>query len=299
MTRFSSPDTLLRRLAALAVAAAALAVPTTATAALEAPTVEVDVGEAAITIAGTERLDRGPIRLQLSGDTLSGARTVAVLELKPGVTPAEVDRFTHQHATGGATLERAHAAVSPARASAHLLDDIGRYGRLVAGGQVSAGNDHATTIAARAREHVVIDVTTEHHSSASFRVGNLHNGARLPKSTVTIGLRDKGINLPPELPADGVIRIANQGALPHQATAYRLKRTSSYAEAVQAAIRGRFLERFGAPTVLTGLVSGAAVNRVEVDLRPGRYLFISDYTPFSLGARSDVRRGLVATARVR
>ena len=271
MRRLPSP-TSLRRVAALAGAAAAFAVPTSAHAAPAAPTVTVEVSDRAIEIAGADRLRRGPVRLHLSGDRLSGARTIAVVELKPGVT---------------------------ARASEHALDDLARSGRLVAGGSISADRDHVTTITARAREHLVVDVTSETGGSATFRVEEPASGARLPKSDLTIGLRDKGCYLPSTLPADGILRIANQGDLPHQATAYRLKRTTSDREAVRAATEGRVLERLGTATVLTGLVSPGTVNRVEVDLRPGRYLVVSAYTPFRLGARSDVSRGLVAITRVR
>ena len=288
MTTFT-PHINLRRLSAVAAVAAGFAVPASAGAS-EAPTVHVEVREASITVNGADGLGRGPVRLRLSGETLSGSRTVAVVELEPGVTRAEVERFANR--------DEAHSSGAEARAAVHVLDDLERFGRLVAGGRVSPGEEHVTTITARAREHLVIGVGTESEPSASFRVGEQHNGTRLPRSELTIGLRDKGFYLPSLLPSDGVIRIANQGLLPHQATAYRLKATASYREAVRAATRGRFLERFGTPTVLTGLVSGGAVNRVEVDLRPGRYLVVSEYTPFALGARSDVDRGLVATTRV-
>jgi hypothetical protein len=260
-----------RGLPALALAAAAFAVPTSAHAST-VPTVNIDMRDQGIAVSGAEDLGRGPVRLHLSGETLTGSRTVAVVELEPGVT---------------------------AHTSEHALEDLQRLGRLVAGGTVSAGTDHVTTITARAREHLVVDVTGETAGSARFRVGAEANGARLPRSAVTIGLRDRGFYLPSLLPAGGVIRIANQGELPHQATAYRLKRTASFSEAVEAAIRGRFLERFGAPTVLTGLVSGGTVNRVEADLRPGRYLVVSHYAPLTATGRPDVLRGLVATTRVR
>jgi len=103
---------------------------------------------------------------------------------------------------------------------------------------VSADEDYTTTITVRAREYVIVDVTAEDRGEARFTVAEQANGAWLPKSDATIGMRDKGFNLPSELPADGVLRIANQGDLPHQVTAFRLPASTSYAEARRLLIHG-------------------------------------------------------------
>jgi hypothetical protein len=261
----------LRRLAIAAVAAAALVVPATAQAA-SAPTLEVDVADRAIRVDTADDLGRGPLRLHISGDALSDTRTIAVVELERGVT---------------------------ARAAEHQLDQLQSLGRLVAGANVSADDDYTTTITARAREHLIVDVTAEDGGEARFTVTPEANGARLPKSDATIGMRDKGFYLPSALPTDGVLRIANQGDLAHQVTAFRLPASTSYAEARRLLIRGRSLERLGTATVLAGLVSGGTVNRVEANLRRGRYLVASLYAPLTQNGRPDVLRGLIAGTRVR
>lgn len=287
----SAPHTTLRRIAAAAALAAAFAVPAAAQAA-DAPSVDVEVGARTIQVAGAEDLGRGPVRLSISGDTLDGARTVAVVALKPGVTLDDIEEADLDDVT-------ARPASATAYASEHLVSKLERFGRLVAGGQVSAATGHTATIVAAPGDYAILDVTAENAGVAGFAVGDEHNGASIPKSDVTIGLRDKGLFLPSLLPADGIFRISNQGDRLHQATAYRLKRSASYREAVRAAYRGRFLGRFGTPTVLTGVISGHLATRVEVSLRPGRYLVVSEYTPFTLNGRSDVSRGLVGTTRVR
>ena len=142
-----------RRLATFALATAALLVPPAAQA-VSAPTVEVDVADRSITVAGADQLGRGPVRLHLSGESLDDTRTIAVVELKRGDT--------------------AHAAE-------HDLDRLADAGRLVAGGNLSADEDHTTTITARAREHLIIDVTAETGGEARFTVADEANGARLPK----------------------------------------------------------------------------------------------------------------------
>lgn len=282
-----------RRVLASAVAAATLLVPSAAAAHTAAPSVDVVVRDSSIDVKGADDLGRGPVRLRLSGAALDGARTVAVVALERGVTRADVEDGLHQEA--GA----ARAAAPVAHMSEHALFSLERFGRLVAGGRVSADETHVTTIVAAAGEYAVLDVTAEDGGVAAFTVAAEHNGARVPRSDATIGLRDKGFYLPSVLPADGVLRISNQGDLVHQATAYRLKATVSLRVAVRAAQRGRDLAAYGTSTVLTGAISPAAVSRVDVSLRRGRYLVVSEYTPFALGAVSDVDRGLVAATRVR
>ena len=207
----------------------------------------------------------------MTGESLNDNRTVAIVELKRNVT---------------------------ARAVEHDLDRLTKLGRLVAGANVSADEDYTTTITVRAREYVIVDVTAEDRGEARFTVAEQANGAWLPKSDATIGMRDKGFYLPSELPADGVLRIANQGDLPHQVTAFRLPASTSYAEARRLLIHGGSLERLGTATVLTGLVSSDTVNRVEARLRRGRYLVASLYAPLTANGRPDVLRGLVAATRV-
>jgi hypothetical protein len=278
---------------AFAVAAATLLVPATAAAHAAAPSVDVIVRDSRIDVKGADDLGRGPVRLRLSGAALDGARTVAVVALRDGVTRADVDDAV-DHGAGAAL-----ASAPGARASEHALSGLARLGRLVAGGRVSADEGHVTTIVAAAGEYAVLDVTAEDGGVAEFTVAAEHSGARVPRSDATIGLRDKGFYLPSVLPADGIVRISNQGDLVHQATAYRLKRSVTYREAVRAAQRGRDLGAYGTSTVLTGAISPAAVSRVDVSLRRGRYLVVSEYTPLRLGAVSDVDRGLVAATWVR
>src|SRR6187200_1302599 len=131
----------LRRLPALAVLAAALAVPVNAHAAPDTPVVRAAVGEHSITLSGTREPGRGPVRLRLSGAALSRPRSVAVLELRRGATRSDVE------AADLSGLDDARAAE--------------RLGRLVAGGEVSSDSNQDTTIVARAREHVIVDVTSE------------------------------------------------------------------------------------------------------------------------------------------
>jgi hypothetical protein len=128
---------------------------------------------------------------------------------------------------------------------------------------------------ARAREHVVVDVTSEQGATSAFRVARRPNGFRLPAADASVVLREDALRLPAQLPGRGLLRIANEGRLPHALTAFRLKRGVSPAEAVRAARHGGHLDRIGAPTALAGLVSRGTVNRVAVTLPRGCYLRVS------------------------
>ena len=262
----------LRRLAVLFSATAALLVPATAHAAQPAPTLEVGVADNAITVDGVEQLRPGPVRLHLSGEALTETRTIAIAELRPGAT---------------------------ARITEDRLDRLAKSARLVAGANVSPDRDYATTITVRARRYAIVDVTGEAGGEARFAASGKPSGARPPRSDAAIDIRDTGFELPSSLPADGVLRIANRGRLPHQVTAFRLRASISVAEARRLVIQGRSLERLGTSTVLNGLVAPGAVNRVETHLRRGRYLVVSLYAPLTRDGRPDLLRGLVGATRVR
>jgi hypothetical protein len=278
MPRFS-PAAPLRPLSAFALIAAALALPPSANGSPRPPTVEVDAGLQSVVVTGAERLGRGPVRLHLRARRLAAAHTLAVIELKRGLTAGDV------------------RAADVAR-----LDDAGEIeelGRLVAGGDVYEYHDHVTTVTARAREYAVVDLTSEERATASFQVGPEASAARLPRATATLAMRDDGFVAPRSLPRDGVLRIVNQGERRHQTIAWRLNSRTTLHEAVRGLRAGHDPARYGRPTVLTGLVSGHTVNRVEATLRRGRYVLVSFYSALAPGGRSDIQRGLVATTRVR
>jgi len=69
--------------------APAFALPETAHGSPQGPTVTAEVGSEGVVIRGGERIGQGPVRLDLRG-RLAQPRTVADIELKPGVTADDV-----------------------------------------------------------------------------------------------------------------------------------------------------------------------------------------------------------------
>jgi hypothetical protein len=84
-----TPGRARRPLPALALVAPAFALPETAHGSPQGPTVTAEVGSEGVVIRGGERIGQGPVRLDLRG-RLAQPRTVAVIELKPGVTADDV-----------------------------------------------------------------------------------------------------------------------------------------------------------------------------------------------------------------
>ena len=88
-------------------------------------------------------------------------------------------------------------------------------------------------------------------------------------------MTDDGFDVPEVPPSRGVLRVDNAGRLAHHALALRIRAGLSTAEAIRLATRAARPMAAGTPIDLVGLVSAGTTNRVQVRLRPGRYLLLS------------------------
>ena len=181
----------------------------------------------------------GPVRLTFSGEK---AAAVHVLELHPGYSAAEVGRD---------------------------LTSMERAGRLVAGATVTPGRTYRTTIIAHARDYLVVDADG---GRATFTVAGHATFAPVPRPDALVKVRDGGFSAPAVLPRRGVIRVDNLARQARDATLLRIPHEISTRRAITIVRRGRST---GLPTPLVGLVSPGTTNRVQADLRPGRYLLVS------------------------
>ena len=86
------PNSSLRRLSPLVLAAALFVLPSAAHAA-QSPTVAIGVGENAISVTGADEPGRGAVRLQITADDLGKSRTVAIIERKRLDVGAQAERF--------------------------------------------------------------------------------------------------------------------------------------------------------------------------------------------------------------
>jgi hypothetical protein len=251
----------MRTLRALGSGLAAAAALATSAHAAELPTVDVHVGDRALTLEGADHLGRGPVRLDFEREG-GGPRTVVVFELEPGRTAEEIGPL---------------AATS--------------IGHVVAAVTVRPRAETAVSFEARARRYVVIDATEEQQRRAEFTPDIQHSGATLPDPDAKIVLRDRSLAISRSLPRDGVIRVRNTGRRPHHAFAIRLPAGKTAKEGIAQLRTGTTdLAQVGEPTDFASVVPPEAVLDVERRLKPGRYILVS---------YAAMGRRVIATTKVR
>ena len=225
-----------------------------------APTVTVNLAQRSVSLSGAAAtMPAGPTRFYFRTLSRRGA-SPSVVALRSGVT---VERLR-------ATLRRAPSPRS-----------VKRILTFEAGGWVERGRPYMTTVALRpATTYAVINAAGENPARfplASFTVGQQSNGAARPTPAATVGVYDYAFGMPSTLPRQGLIRFENRGQRLHIGVAFRLRRGASRASAIRALLRNQE-RRFGRLTTRgsfepLGIVSGGAVNDVEVNFRrPGNWV---------------------------
>ena len=215
-------------------------------------TVGVEVRPSGLTVRGAAQADPGYTRLRFKVIATSATYSLAVIELKPGRTRADVDRMQ----LGGL----------------HDTSRVEHVGRLVAGATVRGGDAYVTRIVLRDRRYVIVDITHEDQKSTSFRPGGDGTGLRPGHHDAAISVGDDGFAGATTLPRVGLIRVANRGRQAHSVVALRVRSGVTTAEALRRLRSGEDATRFGRRFELLGAVSGGTVNHVEAWLPRGRYL---------------------------
>jgi hypothetical protein len=138
---------------------------------------------------------------------------------------------------------------------------------------------------------------------ASFTVGPESSTAVAPKPDATVRMVDYGFKGSSKLPRKGVVRFENRGKAPHFVVAFPLRKSAN-PKAAARALRKNQEKRFertiaGAPSEPQGLVTGGAVNDVEVRFaKRGAYVLACF---FSNGPRDKPHsaRGMVRAVTVK
>jgi len=220
------------------------------------PTVDVAVTAKKMTVRGADALRGGPTRLafELTG---RGEVGFVVLELKPGVTRAQVARA-------------APKIQDPAAAER-------RYGRFVAGTFLAGRRTYATTITLKpATEYVLVDITRRGVVRGGFQVGQEAGTAVAPTPPITVGMEDYSFDVPSTIPRTGAMRIENRGRVLHHLLAFPLRKgvnTTKLLRDVKAGKEPRTAFS-GPPSAPVEIVSPGTVNDVEGTRRPGKVLFV-------------------------
>jgi hypothetical protein len=225
-----------------------------------APTIDVSVAPRAVTF-NTQGIAAGPTRFVFRNTNRRGPAEISMISLRPGVT-----------------VQRLRQALRSRNVTPAALKRIVIF---EAGGFVGPRGSYTTTVDLKPNTtYVVANIGRNPATSpmTAFNVGSPGTAVR-PTPDAVVGLYDFAFAMRPTLPRRGVVRFENRGERIHIAVAFRLRRGASRAAAVRALVRNQE-RKLGRLTVERdtiepqGIVSGGAVNDVEVDFRkPGNWVF--------------------------
>jgi hypothetical protein len=233
------------------------------------------------------RLPAGPTRVEIRR---RGEAEVEgfLLALRRGQTVGDVRRVLPRTTGGPGPLERVV--------------------RFVVSGSPAPGGTYRTTVVLQPGVRYVVANVGEDLGDTrlrSFRVRIAATTATPPEPVATVGVYDYAYGVPAELPRRGVIRFENRGTRLHMAVAFPLRRGANRTTAIQAWLRNQ-QERAAALTVgrrafgALGVVSGGAVNDVDVDFRRGGdWLFVCFIEDGEPGSPPHYTLGMVTPFRVR
>ncbi len=250
-----------------------------------APTIDVTVAPGGVTF-GTEGIAAGPTRFAFRNTSRRAPAEVSMVSLRPGVT-----------------VQRLRSALRNRRVSPSTLKRIAIF---EVGGFLAPRGTYATTVDLKPNTtYVAANIGDDPAKAAltSFVVGSPGTGVR-PTPDAVVGLYDFAFAMRPTLPRNGVVRFENRGDRVHIAVAFHLRRGASRPAAVRALIRNqeRKLNRLTVERDTIepqGIVSGGAVNDVEVNFRkPGNWVFACFLEDGERGAQHNTL-GMVKAFRVR
>jgi hypothetical protein len=255
----------MRRLAVLGVAVLAAGAVGAALAFAQGapPTVAVSIGPNGVTFPnGAPQVNAGPTTFQITNRSRSGSRDPSVSELKPNVTPDQVQ------------------AVLPDLTENNVVDKLKPLLSIQGGVTVAGGATASVTVNLEAGKTYSIDNGDDNDPKiATFSVGQQSNTAIAPSPDATVTMRDFRFQAPSTLSRNGTLRVRNQGETLHIAIAFRVRRGVTSRAALRVARSGSesaFGRAFtGEPVTLQSLVSpgGSSISDVKFS-RPGRYVMV-------------------------
>jgi hypothetical protein len=248
------------------------------------PTVTVALGKTAVTVTGADALKAGPTRFEFS--VADGKEQFGVLfAFAPDTTVEEFEKALPKGP--GAVLQ-----LGSIEASASLA---GRSDKRALTATLKPGVTYAA-----------VQATADNGSKwkhSLFTVGQETSTAVAPTPDATVRFVDYGFRGSKTLPRNGVVRFENDGKSPHFAVAFPLRKGADPKAAVRAMKKNqekRFMRMAGGePTEPQGLITGGAVNDVEVKFaKKGTYVlacFFSD----GPRAKPHAARGMVRAVTVK
>jgi hypothetical protein len=180
------------------------------------------------------------------------------------------------------------------------------WGTTIAGGSAAKGLPYRTTVDLTPGWYAVVVFEGEGKKAKQYAAGGFTVRDVLaagppaePQTEATIGLRDFRFTGAKTVPANGGLKIVNEGEQLHELVVAKVKGKMS--DAVKAAKAGKFnkIKMAGPPSQLTGIVSGGTTNVVEPKLAPGQYLMLCAYGDKNSRNKPHAALGMVETITVR
>jgi hypothetical protein len=269
------PRGLPKALLGAGVAALLAALPAMAAAGRPAAVTIASPAAGHVDVGGGQGLTAGVT--QITFTTRRKDATLALFELKPGVTPEQ--------------LAAALAQASGPR-------DVRDLAALRYAPEIGRGQDATAYLDLRAGTYVAADVSGGSVPPAQQTIAIAAHPAgapvaRSPRATGHIGLRDFRFVAPARIAPRGVLRYANTGRTFHYADAIRLGAHASFAKALTALRAGRSTVPGStgfAP--LIGLVGPGQTGEAPYRLARGRYVLVSFYADADSHDRPQTRLGM-------
>jgi hypothetical protein len=221
------------------------------------PTLNLSMTASSITVTGSPRA--GAINVVTSATGLKEGGSAILLQLKPGVTAAQVYAFL---ATKG--------AADPNGAS--------KFGTIVLDEEVVSGKTgEAQTILAPG-EYLALGAAGEGgpKSHAAFTVTPSASPAALPTPQATVRSIEFGFRGPSTLHDGELVRFENEGYLVHMDIAFPVKSRAVAQKAVKLLLAGKEkqLEKLfaGPPVGFAGPLSSGAFQQETITANPGWYV---------------------------
>jgi hypothetical protein len=245
------------------------------------PEIAITMGPRAASVEGAEAVRPGPVTLTI-GSRRKPVRTAAILQMKDGVTDAELARALKK--------------------SIKTPKDARRYGTLLGGGGGPGARPYRMTLELEAGRFAVVDITQQPTLRTTFTIAGEPGTAVAPEPATTVGMREFAFDVTGELTAGSLVRFQNDGRQMHEGLFARLR------PGVKARKVLRTLRRGGDPgNVFAGFPGGVGAmdrgvaNDVLAPPRPGAYLllcFLEDERK-GRGRRAHVELGMGEVVRVR
>jgi hypothetical protein len=249
-----------RRAGLLATLVAGLLVPAISAASAQAatlPTLTLTLSSSSVTVSGATQ--SGAVSIVAIASGVKEASAI-VIQLKPGVTPAELYAFIGSKASNDP-------------------NNVGRYGSIVFNTEAAAGKGSEAQVNLQPGQYVAMSAVGESPPTAhtSFTVTPAAAPAAVPVPAATIRTVDFAFKGPRTLHDGELVRFENEGFVVHMDLAFPVRSRKAARKVAKALLTGKkekqaFKLVAGPPVDFSGPLSSGAFQQETITAKPGWYV---------------------------